>query len=69
MISNILVGLITGVICGLVGYVSGLYHAMNMIIKINRMFRDDTGKDFVAWVFKKSRDKQDKELEHLYAAE
>jgi hypothetical protein len=52
MLSEILIG----VGCFLLGSVIGSYWAVNMVIKVNRLYEAETGNNFVSWIFDKGND-------------
>ena len=69
MISNILIGL--GIFaCGLIGgIITGSLLIGNMIIKVDAMYKKETGNSFVKWVFNKDAEMKEHRVDIVYAAE
>jgi hypothetical protein len=65
MITNIIIG-VAAFIAG--GFVGCLY-TCNGFIKVNKLYVQDTGNNFIEWVFDKSNDIRKHRIDKIYAAE
>ena len=65
MITNIIIG-IAAFIAG--GFVGCLY-TCNGLIKVNKLYVQDTGNNFVEWIFDKSNNIRKHRIDVVYAAE